>query len=473
MKKKIQREIRNIVGSEHIETAAEDMLCYDYDGIEYGSLPAAVAHPASVPEVVALVNLARERKMPVVPRGAGTGLSGGALAPENGLIIRFDRMAEIKKIDVENRVAIAGPGVINWDLKQAARRSGLFYPPDPGSTRVCTLGGNVAENAGGPCGVKYGVTGDYVMGLEAVLPSGAVMRTGGMNRRDVAGYDLTSLLVGSEGTLAIVTEIIVRLLPLPTARRTSLFGFDSLRDAGKAIQAIGQLDVEPAALEIMDATTIECVEQYRSGQLPRGAAVILSEVDGETEAVEPQQARIVAACQEAGGRLERSAASEDEAEQIWEARRAISPALGRTAVSKLGEDISVPVAQVTVMIERLQQIGRAHDLRIAVFGHAGDGNLHPNILTDRNDPEMMRRTRVAVADIFAAALELGGTLSGEHGIGTTKAPFIESAVQDEALQKMRQIKELFDPTGVLNPGKIFNQTPWIGGVGVGSPYSSP
>ncbi len=439
-----------------MESSPEDMLCYSYDALERGAPPGAVVHPASVEEVSALVRMAAGDGRPVVPRGAGTGLSGGAVPSEGALVLDFDRMDRIIDIDEDNLVARVEPGVINWHLKTAVAGKGLFYPPDPSSTRFCTLGGNVAENSGGPFGVGYGTTGDYVLGLEAVLPDGSVIRTGGLNRRDVAGYDLTSLLVGSEGTLAVLTAITLRLLPQPRARRTALFSFESLAGAGDVVPALAGAGVMPAALEIMDGVTIKCVEGYRPGRLPvAAAAALLLELHGEEDGVEEQMERAVRVCGDNGGKLVSPESGGSGAEELWESRRAISPSLGRMAPAKIGEDISVPPARVTEMMGRIRDIAARRQLTIAIFGHAGDGNLHPNILTDRRDAVLMQRAEQAVEDLFAAAVEMGGTITGEHGVGRAKSRFMGGSVDPKALEKMRQVKRLFDPQGIMNPGKIF------------------
>ena len=351
---------------------------------------------------------------------------------------------------------VVEPGAINWNVKQAVSQAGLFYPPDPSSTRICTLGGNVAENAGGPYGTKYGVTGDYVLDLEAVLASGKIIRTGSETRRNVTGYDLTGLLVGSEGTLAIVTRIVLRLVSKPEARLTALIGFDDVKAAGEAVMAIGLAGVTPAALEIIDDTAIECVEEFRGGTLPRdAAAVLLIEVDGESESVRTQLDRALKACMDEGGRLYREAGTESESEEIWETRRSIAPALVNLAPSRIGEDISVPRGKVPEMLGYIRRIGNDHDLKIAVFGHAGDGNLHPNFLVDRRDLKVMQRAEAAIVELFTAAVDLGGTLSGEHGIGMSKAGYMKKAVSEEQLELMKGIKQVFDPSGIMNPGKIF------------------
>lgn len=455
MKHKLRKKLEEIAGREAVETAAEDLLCYRFDAAQTAVAPDAVVHPSDPGQVSALLELALDNGIAVIPRGAGTGLSGGAVPLKGGIVLNFDRMDEVS-IDSENMIAAVQPGAVNWDLRNAARLAGLFYPPDPSSTRVCTLGGNIAENSGGPYGVKYGVTGDYVLGLETILPGGQILTTGGIVRRDVAGYDLTSLIVGSEGTLAVVTRVYLKLLPLPEARATALFAFKGAAEAANAAVGIARSGINPAALELLDSTVIDCVERFQQGQLPAGSgAALLIEVDGEQGCVDNEMESVVNACLAAGGRLFKRAANNSEAEAIWDARRAISPALGRMAPDKIGEDVSVPPARIADMVKRLHRIGDKNNITIAVFGHAGDGNLHPNILTDRRNQELMARTDAAMAEIFQSALDLGGTISGEHGIGTAKAPFLAAAVQEQALYKMKEIKRLFDPEGILNPGKIF------------------
>lgn len=454
--KRFLKKLKKFLGPEHVKSGAEDLIAYSRDATLYEALPDVVAHPGSVSEVVDLVRAAAEEGVPVVPRGAGTGLSGGSVAARGGVILHFDRMNRIKEVDRGNMVAEVEPGVINRELKQAAAAAGLFYPPDPSSLRICTIGGNVAENAGGPYGVKYGVTGDYVLGLEAVLSSGKVIRTGGKVRRDVSGYDLTSLLVGSEGTLAIVTGITVKLLPQPVARRAAIFAFDELEAAGEAVVALGAGGIAPAALEIMDRSAIECAEQFRPGKLPRGAAaLLLVEVHGEPSSVEAQMDIAASIFRQAKGCPVGEAASGDDVEELWESRRAVSGALARMGPQKIGEDVCVPVSRIPEMVERIKDIAHRHGLTIVIFGHAGDGNLHPNILTDRRDPEMMKKTEAAIADLFQASVELGGTLSGEHGVGMAKAAYMRHAATGETLAAMQKIKQALDPAGIMNPGKIF------------------
>lgn len=448
------RKISKITGPEHVQTAREDLICYSFDGTVETMLPDLVVHPGSRDEVVSIINTAREAKIPVIPRGAGTGLSGGSLARHGGLVLHFDRMSRIIRVDSDNQLAVVEPGVINWELKQAALEAGLFYPPDPGSARFCTLGGNVAENAGGAYAGRYGVTGDYVLGIEAVLASGEVVRAGSEARRDVSGYDIVRLVVGSEGTLAIVTEITLRLIPRPPARRTAFIAFDSFARAAGAVQEMVASGALLAALEILDRTTLECLEQYQPGIMPAAGAMVLMEVDGAPGCVAEQFEILMGIASAAGGSVVRVADDDAGSEQLWDIRRAVSPALGRMATTKIGEDVCVPPGRIAAVYERIESIRREYDLRIAVFGHAGDGNLHPNFLTDRRDEELMLRTREAIGKLFRSVTELGGTLSGEHGIGTEKAPYMSLMRNPPTLALMRRIKEAFDPGNILNPGKI-------------------
>lgn len=458
MKNTLIREMKKITGPEHVQTAIEDRICYAFDAtVQSSSVPDLVVHPGSRDEVVSIVRVASGAGVPLVPRGAGTGLSGGAIARNGGIVLHFDRMSRIKELDRKNMMAVIEPGVINWDLKEAAGDAGLFYPPDPGSSRFCTLGGNVGENAGGPNSARYGVTGDYVLSLEAVLASGEIIRAGSQARRDVAGYDLVSLLVGSEGTLAVITEITLRLLPRRRARAAAFIAFKDFILAAEAAEGILAAGLDVAALELMDRTTLECLDKFVPGKLPIAGAMLLLELDGDPDSLEARMAGAVSLVSPVGGELVASATGKD-CEDLWELRRAISPSLGHAAISKIGEDISIPVGLIGAMYERIQDISSRNDLEIAVFGHAGDGNLHPNILTDRRDAEMMRRTGEAIKELFRAAVELGGSISGEHGIGITKSPFMQSVRDAASLRVMREIKGLFDPDNILNPGKIFPES---------------
>jgi len=370
--------------------------------------------------------------------------------------VSLTRMNRILEIDQANMMATVESGVITADLQAAVDEVGLFYPPDPSSLKQSTLGGNAACCAGGPRCLKYGVTKDYVMVLEVVLANGDVLRTGGKAVKNVTGYDLVQLFIGSEGTLGIITELTVRLLPKPQAKRTAMATFSLLDDASAAVNKILMSGVMPATLEIMDDTTISCIEDYMCLGLPEYAeAILIIETDGDEYNVQREIEMIAQVCRESGASEVEVAATEAEADELWRGRRAVGPSLGRRRPNKLGEDISVPCSAIPAMVRRIKEISRRRDIPIVVFGHAGDGNLHPNILFDRRDEAEVRRMKAAVRDIFVAAVELGGTLSGEHGVGTLKREFLEMAVGPVAVQVMRDIKAALDPQGIMNPGKIF------------------
>ena len=454
LKKQFKRRIQKISGAEHVQSSPEDLVCYGYDATAETAAPDLVVHPGSTEEVVAIIREAAREGIPLVPRGAGTGLSGGALASQGGILLHFSRMNQIEELDNENMIAVVQPGVINWDMKRAAAMTGLFYPPDPSSTRFCTLGGNIAEDASGPYGARYGATGDYVLGLEAVLASGEVIRTGSRARRDVAGYDLNSLLVGSEGTLAVITGATLRLIAAPRSRAASFIAFEVFEKAAEAVAAIRSAVPETAALEIMDQVTLECINHYLPGRLPIAGAMLLLELHGETACVKELLEEVVTAAEKNDGRVIITA-EDDDCEELWGWRRAVSPSLGRITASKIGEDVSVPVGMIGLMHERVRAISDKYSLGIALFGHAGDGNLHPNILTDRRDPHKMKLARAAIGELFDAAIDLGGTISGEHGIGTAKSAYMTKGRDSQSIKLMKGIKKLLDPGNILNPGKIF------------------
>lgn len=447
-------DLRRILPGRQVLDSLEDRIAYGYDATGRRALPEVVVRVTRAEEVAAILRYASGQGVAVVPRGAGTGLSGGAVPSQGGISLVLAGMREIKEIDRANLVAVCQPGVVTGELQAAVEREGLFYPPDPGSLACCTIGGNVAENAGGPRGVKYGVTKDYVLGLEVVLASGEVVRLGGKQVKNVTGYNFTQLFVGSEGTLGVITEVTLRLLPLPPARKTMLAAFDRLDDAAAAVAAISAA-VVPATLEIIDRYSVTCVEEYLHLGLPREAeALLLIETDGMPEAVEAEGEVIAAICRKRKGSL-RVARDRAEAEDLWRARRAISPAISQLRPTKVSEDISVPRSAVADMVRELQRIAAEYALPIAIFGHAGDGNLHPNILTDRRDAGEMERVERAVAAIFQAALRLGGTLSGEHGIGLEKKAFLGQDLSPATVALMKDVKRALDPRGILNPGKIF------------------
>jgi glycolate oxidase len=450
------KDIKRIVGEDNVFVSLEERMCYGYDGTPEAYLPDLVVRPVRTEEVQEVVRLANKHHFALIPRGAGTGLSGGSLPVANGVVLDLTRMNRILEIDEENLVAVVEPGVVTYALQQEVERRGLFYPPDPASLKTSTLGGNVAECAGGPRAFKYGVTRDYVLGLEVVTPRGDLVKTGGKTVKSVTGYDLARLYTGSEGTLGIITRIYLRLIPKPQAIRTMMAVFPRLDDAARTVTLIVRRGIIPVTLELMDDRTIQCVENYLHLGLPVDAgAILIIEVDGTPELIEGQSGQIVDLCREAGAREVRVAAGEKERDEIWAARRAVSAAVVQIKPTKISEDISVPRSQIPNMVRKLREIAARYDLDLVIFGHAGDGNLHPNILCDQRDQEEMERVEKAVGELFQAAVELGGTLSGEHGIGTMKAPYLKLETGEAGYEVMLSIKQALDPDNILNPGKIF------------------
>jgi glycolate oxidase len=456
VKRKLVKELEGIVGEANVLTSPEDLLCYSYDSTVLEHLPEIVVLPKTPAEVAATVKLANREKIPIVPRGSGTNLAGGTIPIEGGIVLSLTRMTEILEIDAINMVAVVQPGVVTGKLQAEVAKQGLYYPPDPASLKVTTLGGNVAMNAGGPHALKYGVTSDYVMGLEVVLPQGQVIRTGGKAIKNVTGYNLTQLFVGSEGTLGVVTEIILRLIPQPQSSGSVLAAFSNLDDAAILVNMILASGVIPAVIEIMDNMTIQTVEDYLQMGLPRdAAALLLIQVDGVQAAVAQELEAVAKLCHDNKATLVEVAAAQDEEDELWKARRSISPSLTRVRPNKLGEDISVPREAIPETVRRIQEISRRHDLPIVIFGHISDGNLHPNILFDRQNPEEVERVEAAAGDIFTVATDLGGTLSGEHGIGLLKQKYLRLDLPAETIEAMRSIKCALDPNNIMNPGKIF------------------
>lgn len=452
------KQLIEIAGKNKVLTAPEELFCYGYDATFCSFMPNVVVKPRDRDQVAAIVKLANEKGIPLYPRGAGTGLSGGSLPVKGGIVIVLTDMNRILEIDRENLLAVVQPGVVTAHLHQAAEKEGLFYPPDPASSDACTIGGNIAECAGGPRGFKYGVTRDYVLGLEIVSPNGEVLRAGGKTVKNVSGYDLTRLLVGSEGTLGIITEATLRLIPRPRAVRTLMAVYDDLLKAGESIVKISTSGVIPATLEIMDRLTIQCVTRYSGCDLPQDAeAILIIEVDGMDSTVAEEADIVARVCRETGAREVVAAQKPEEREMIWRARKAVSAALVQIKPTKISEDATVPRSKVPEIIMKLQQIRDKYGINLVIFGHAGDGNLHPNIIADENDPEEMQRVEAAIEEIFQAAVALGGTLSGEHGIGILKAPFMHLEFGPHELGFMQRIKEALDPKGILNPGKIFQE----------------
>jgi glycolate oxidase len=451
-------ELTAIVGKDNIATERQDLLCYSYDATQMEFLPDAVVHPANAEEVSAILRLANKAGFPVFPRGAGSGFSGGALPKAGGIVLVTTRMNRIVRIDTENLIAEVEPGLVTEQLQQAVEKLGLFYPPDPASLKFSTLGGNVAENAGGPRAVKYGTTKDFVMGLEVVLPTGAIIRTGGETYKGVVGYDMTKLLCGSEGTLGIITKIIFKLLPYPDAKKTMLTIFDSIDGAAKAVSSIIGAKIIPTTLEFMDYATLQCVERrFNLGIPPEGRAVLLIEVDGDRDLIEKQANQIHDVIKPLGLVQFRAARDKAESEQFWQVRRLVSPSMRDVNPDKFNEDIVVPRSKVPDVIRRIEKIQQRYEIPIVNYGHAGDGNIHVNIMVDKMLPGMEEKAHQAIREVFQAALDLGGTMSGEHGTGLSKAPFIELELTPDQIAAMKAIKHALDPNNILNPGKMF---PW-------------
>ena len=433
-----------------------DRESYRYDETAYlrAGLPRAVALPTTTAHVVELVRIAREFHVPIVPRGAGTGLSGGAAGIEGCLTIAFTAMDQILEIDRENLVAVVQPGIINAKLKAAVAEQGLFYAPDPASFEMCSIGGNLGTNAGGLCCVKYGQTRDSVLSLEVVMADGEVIRTGGRNVKDVAGYSLTHLFVGSQGTLAITTEATLRLRPAPPPRSTMLAFFPTLEGAGAAVAGIAAAGLSPVTLELMDRFTIAAVDDMNDLGLDRTAAAMLmveSDMPGAAAADELSRAEV--ACREAGATDVIRSADAQEADWLRQARRAAHYALERLGEVHM-EDVAVPRARVPDMLRAIEAIAARHDVRMGTFGHAGDGNLHPDLVFDRGDPQAEAKTEAVKNDLYRAALDLGGTVTGEHGIGAARREWLEATRGEGAVRVMRSIKAALDPEGILNPGRV-------------------
>jgi glycolate oxidase len=452
-----------IVGDAHVLTKAEDVIAYGFDGTFFEVTPPLVVLPGSTAEIAAIHRLANDQRIAITPRAMGSGLSGGSVPLAGSIVLGVARLNRILAIDPIDRVAVVQAGVITAALQAAVERIGLFYPPDPSSLRQSAIGGNVAENAGGARCLKYGVTNDYVLALEVVLPDGSVIRTGGRSVKNVTGYNLRALFTGAEGTLGTITEVTLRLLSKPKFARTAMAIFDRIDDATATVNAVLASGVLPTSIELIDDVTARCIEENTPIGLPLDAqAVLLFGTDGSDErVVDEETASIAATAQGCGAREIRVAADAAESERMWSARRAISPSLARRRPNKLGEDIAIPRSAIPEMARRVRAIAAEYRLEIPLFGHIGDGNLHPNILCDRRDPEEMERVTLAARAIFEAAVALGGTLSGEHGIGLLKKQFMELDLGSDAIALMRRIKDAIDPNGIMNPGKIF---PDPGGV---------
>jgi glycolate oxidase len=438
--------------------APEDLLPYGFDGTAALNVPATcVVLPETVEEVALLVRYAAEHRVPIVTRGSGTGLSGGSVPVAGGLVLCLVRMDRILELDERNLTALAECGAITQKIAEAADAVGLLYPPDPGSMKISTIGGNVAENSGGLRGLKYGVTRDYVMGLEVVLASGEVVWLGNKCVKDVAGYSMKDVFIGSEGTLGIITKVLLKLVPKPAAKKTLLATFARMGAAADTVSAIIAAKIIPCTLEFLDKVTIRCVEDFAKVGLPLDCeAILLMETDGHPAVVEEQAQTMAAIATRCGAVSVVTAKDAEEAARLATARRAAFSSLARVAPTTILEDATVPRSELTKMIDFIQEVGVRHRLRIGTFGHMGDGNLHPTFLTDERNHEEMERVELAMREIFDFAIQLGGTITGEHGVGLAKKKFLPRALGDASLGLMRQLKTALDPHGLLNPGKIFD-----------------
>jgi len=451
----IADELRSIVGNEWFLNTPEDLATYSYDGFLPEFMPDAIVVPGSREDISKIMRVANREKVNIIPRGAGTNICGSSVARKGGIIIAFHRMNKILEIDPENMCAVVQPGVVNADLQKEVAQYSLMYPPDPASLFVSTIGGNVALNAGGPRGVKYGVTRDYLLGLEVVLPSGEVIKTGGKVLKSVSGYDLTRLMCGSEGTLGIMTEITVRLIPLPPAKATLQAIFSDLDDASTTVSAIIGSGIVPTTLELIDRVVLDVIANYGGAKFAKETeALLLIEVDGEASSVEGQGKKIEKFCKERGAIEVQRAGSKEEEDILWQARRTAFGAVASVRPNCIVEDATVPVKRLSEIIRKIVELADKYHLRIGVLAHAGDGNLHPLIMTDLKDKEEMARIDKALDELYEATIAMGGTLSGEHGIGIAKDRFMSLEFSESAIDIMRGIKKVFDPNNILNPGSF-------------------
>jgi glycolate oxidase len=454
MDNRIIQEITKIVGAEDVLLSLEERKCYSFDGRTDGATPDLVVFPSSAEEVSAILKLANKEKFPVIPRGSGSGLTGGAVPVNGGVVFSFTKMNRILEIDTKNLIAVVEPGVVTFVFQEEVAKHGLFYPPDPASYKYASIGGNVAECAGGPNSLKYGVTRDYVLGLEVVQPTGEIIHTGVRTMKGVVGYDLTRLFVGSEGTLGVITKIILKLIPMPEAKATILALFKKVDDAAEAVSAIIAAKVVPSTIEFMDRASIRCSEKASPMGIPEDTdGLLLIEVDGDKESLDRQAQKIEKIIIGHGAECKMTKDLQ-EADKLWQARRVVSQATYNLNPVKVAEDVVVPRSEIPTLIHALEEMGRRYGVPILSFGHAGDGNFHVSIMI-RDTPEDWAKAHEAVRELFAETIRLGGTLSGEHGIGTSKAPYLDMELSPEIIGTMKKIKALFDPNNILNPGKIF------------------
>jgi glycolate oxidase len=455
MDEKTKKALMDIVGEKNFTDSLIDLVSYSYDASEHSHRPSCALWAETPEQVSEILKLADTERIPVIPRGAGTGLSGMSVPIEGGIVLDLNHMNKILKISIEDRLAVVQPGVVYADLERALVQHGFFFPPDPASGKVCTLGGNVATNAGGLKGAKYGTTRDYVLGLQVVLPDGRIMRTGSKTMKSVSGYDMTRLFVGSEGTLGVVTEITLKISPRPTATSTALATFGNIEDAGRALSETMYSGIIPSALEILGRKTILAINQNTDLGLPEVDAIILVETDGYTrEETDYQMNKVIKVFKKNNADNIKQAEAKGEAEKLWTARKSAYAVLARIKTHFVLEDITVPMSRIAEMLKGVEAIAERHNIQIATYGHAGDGNLHPQILYDGYDPEQVKSMEAATAELFKLSIALGGTLTGEHGIGLSKAAFMTLEHDPVAMDMMRSIKKTFDPNNILNPGKM-------------------
>ncbi|MFT5087813.1 MAG: glycolate oxidase [Candidatus Latescibacterota bacterium] len=458
MNEDLLAKLAAFLAADQLLTSEEDLSVYAFDGTAMlHQRPGCIVLPMSTEQISRVLALANEYGVPVVTRGSGTGLAGGSVPSAGCIVLCLVRLNRIVELDARNLVMVVEPGVLTQKIADEAAAAGLFYPPDPGSIKISTIGGNVANNSGGLRGLKYGVTRDYVMALQIVLADGQILETGTKCVKDVAGFSLRDLFIGSEGCLGVITQITLKLIPQPAAKKTMLALFDSMTQAADTVSAIIENKIIPCTLEFLDKVTIECVEDYAKIGLPTDCeAVLLMEVDGHAAQVDEQAEQVMALAKEGGAREVRLAQSAEEALKLASARRTAFSALARLAPTVVLEDVTVPRSELARMVAFINEVGQRHRVKVGTFGHMGDGNLHPTFLCDEREKEEMERVEKAMQEVFDFAIELGGTITGEHGVGLAKKPFLPAQLGAVGMDILRRVKDSFDPKSILNPGKVFD-----------------
>ncbi len=453
---KTYKKLEKITGKSRCSRSKEDCICYSYDAITKNCMPDAIIFPENVDEISKILKLANKENFFVIPRGNGTGTTGGSLPVQGGIVLVLTNLNKIIEIDSENFTAIVEPGVITGDFHKIVEKKGMFYPPDPSSSNFSTLGGNIAECAGGPRAVKYGVTKDYIIGLEAVLPTGEIIKTGVKTAKGVVGYDLTKLITGSEGTLAVITSITIRLIPLPKAIKTMTAVFDKIEDAAVCVAKIMKSGIVPRTVEYLDNASIVCAESFAKMGLPVNAgAMLIIETDGNAAEAENAVKELAEICKKNKASTITIASDESETKKLWDARKAVSPALYMYGPDKINEDIVVPRSKIPDIVKKIESLKKETGLTMVSFGHAGDGNIHFNIMLDKKDYNQLQKAEKAIEEIFDYTIALNGTLSGEHGVGIKKSKYITKEIGSVEIELMKNIKKVLDPNNILNPGKIF------------------